>query len=90
MLVNPSVPNRGHDHTCPAVFRGVVDLSGIASSIANNSLHSVSCVIDHPDSGFGVINVRAGECFGDDDPIAVDAEMQLLPTLKASLAVFGG
>ena len=88
MLANPSVPDRGHDHTCPAVFGGVVDLSGIVSSIADDSLHFVPFVVDHLDPSFCVIDIRASECFGNDDPIAVDSEMQLLPTLKASLAVF--
>jgi len=90
MLVSPSVPNRGHDPTCPAVFGGVVDPSGIVSSIGDDSLHFVPCVIDHLDPSFSVIDVRASECFGNNDPIAVDSEMQLLPAPDASLAVFSG
>ena len=74
----------------PLVFGGLVDLSGIVSSIADDSLHVVSCVLDYSNSGFGVIDVGARERLGDDDPTVVDSEMQLLPALKAPLAMFGG
>jgi len=74
----------------PVVFGSLVDLSGIVSGVADDSLHFESCLLDHLDSGFSVIDVRAGERFGNDDPIAVDSEMQLLPTLNASFAVFCG
>ena len=88
MPADPRVLDRRHDNTRSAFFGSLVNLPGIVSRIADDSLHSEPCLLDDPDCGFGVIDVWAGERFGDDDPSAVDSKVQLLPALEASGAVF--
>ncbi len=90
MPADPRVLDRRHDHTRSAFFGRFVNLPGIVSRIADDGLHSEPSTLDHSDSGFGVIDVRAGERSGDDYPSTVDSQMQLLPALEASLAMFDG
>ena len=82
--------DRRHNAPRTSTDCSVIQRTAVVGTVADDSTDLAWHAIDEVHADVAVINTRISQSLTDDHAIAVDTEMQLLPTTNAIAAVFDG